>query len=350
MESTAIPRWEAERRQEVAGFNHPVTVTERDKVAPQMVHVARVLRPTDEGTWYHFVAHKQYEGEHCSPVTNVTGVVVRDAADRLVLKHLSAFAADSCGSGTEPRIIATLHWAGPVLWIARQQYEDGFDYFLYDPVTDVPIELRGAHQPEEPMRAMSIPLFDDAAECGFEEFRRELSEAVSIRNLPAVQKLLTAGIEVTQNERGVDAFNRHWRPEVPDSPLWPALESILNLGGACHRRTEFTAPYIASVWPWSLPGGQPWMPRGQGILAIVARDVPLRLQPRADAALLATLDYAMVRPISGSTPEGDWVAVDAGAGRRGYVEARYLVPRSPFASFLLHEGSWRIAGLYPPEP
>ena len=340
-EVAAIPRWVTEQRHGAAGFTDPVPALERANTAPQMVHLARMRRRTDQGTWYHFVAHKRYGTAECAPLTDITGVVVRDAGDVLTVKKLQALVHESCGVSTEPSIVATLHWAGPVVWIARQDYEDGFAYFLYDPETDSSIELRGALGDEEPMRSVSIPFFDDAAECDFAEFRRELSQAVTKRDWTAIQTVLEPGIQVTQNDRGLDAFNRHWRPAASDSPMWPALDGLMRLGGACRARETFVTPYVSSVW---------WLPVQGGVSAVIARDVPLRQQPSADAAVLATLDYAMVRPIGGGAPLGDWVAVDAGAGQRGYLEARYLWSRSPLASFSRHGKSWRMSSLIAPEP
>lgn len=343
-ERLAIAQWLKERRASPENKNtdieHPGSPEERRR-PPGGVHLTKALRPTSEGTWYHFIAHRTY-GPHdvaCMPVTTFTGIAVKNSAGRVTVRSFSAFATETCGNSSDTTILATLHWAGPPLWIARENLEDGFEYLLLSPAAADPssIALRAdwAYRNDQPMRAGSVLPRDDAARCnGFSGFRTRLAGIIQRRDVAALDEIVDPAIRSSYQERdGRAAFDRVWRPQAADSRFWSELQAALDLGGRCEGEGSFIAPYVAGYWPHDAP---------EGSLAVIGRDVPLRQQPNEQSRILSTLDYALVRPIWGPEQADSWRAVDAGNGRRGYIDARML--RSPRgAYFTFTRTGWRLA-------
>jgi hypothetical protein len=190
------------------------------------------------------------------------------------------------------------------------------------------------HRPDEPMRAVSVVPRDDAARCnGFSGFRTRLAGIIQRRDVAAIHEILDPMIRSSYKEPdGRETFDRLWKPQSADSRFWPELQAALDLGGRCQGEGLFIAPYVAGYWPDDAP---------RDTLAVIARGVPLRQQPSDQSRVLWTLDFSLVRPIWGPERQDSWRAVDAGNGRRGYVDAR-LLRSSRGAYFAFTQAQWRL--------
>ena len=165
---------------------------------------------------------------------------MRNSSGRLTVREFSAFATESCQIGSETTILGTLHWEGPLLWIARENLEDGFSYFIFSPEVDgPPTQLPRGHwdvPPKEAMPAMSLLPRDEAATCaGFGEFRADLLDVIRRRDVAAIDQILDPmiGSSFSGPPDGRETFDRVWKPHEAGSRFWSELQAALDLGGEC---------------------------------------------------------------------------------------------------------------------
>lgn len=168
--------------------------------------------------------------------------------------------------------------------------------------------------PEPPLSATALVPVDEGPRVpDFLAFRTRLLAAIAARDTSALLAAVDPNVQTSFGDAGgIADFRERWKPEAPDSRIWQELGSLLALGGTFTGDSIFVAPYVFATWPESLDAYE------HG--AVVFRDVTLREAPRADARVLATLDYEIVRLRLSDAPlppEG-WTAVEH-AGRAGYV-------------------------------
>ena len=139
----------------------PATEAERARAPFLYAGAVRAARVEGGRIFYEFGALKDYGSKpypDCEVTVNFAAIVVRERDGRIAPKSSSAYTTLDCtrdnGIGVAPRLLATVHWHGPTLWVVRFDAEDGFDYGLIDPALSDPmsVRLRGLWQLREPRR------------------------------------------------------------------------------------------------------------------------------------------------------------------------------------------------------
>jgi hypothetical protein len=132
---------------------------------------------------------------------------------------------------------------------------------------------------------------------------------------------LARGLRSTERELGAGITHAYWR----------GLQGALTLGGAFSTtrgaqdgRDEFCAPYVYAAYPPSLPAalqgeGNPWV--------VLGEDVPLLVEPRYDALVVARLSYDLVK-VTNAEVRGElassWTPVELADRRQGYVPSELV--------------------------
>jgi len=182
-----------------------------------------------------------------------------------------------------------------------------------------------------------IPTDQAETNAAFREFRDRLRDAVDRKDAAFIAGILASEVKLSvEGAKGADEFLKEWRPEAPDSPLWPVLADILRLGGAFKPDGSFVAPYVHAHFPPKLDAIMS--------LVVISTGVAVRKEPRPDAAVLTRISYEIVtaEPWRDDVPAG-WVKVKASGGHVGYVASELV--RSPIgyrAGFARRGGQWRM--------
>ena len=182
-----------------------------------------------------------------------------------------------------------------------------------------------------------LPVDEAARHPDFFSFRAQLQAAIARRDVEAVVATVNQDIKNGfGGDDGADAFKRIWKLTAADSSLWLELGSVLALGGTFSDDHSFTAPYVFSSWPDRFDAFEH--------IAVVASDVRIRDAPRADAASITSISFAIlpVARSAGADIEG-WTAVQLDGGKTGYVTSRLV--RSPIdyrARFNKIGGRWQM--------
>jgi hypothetical protein len=190
--------------------------------------------------------------------------------------------------------------------------------------------------------AMLVPVDEAAAQPDFFTFRARLQVAVAARDVDAVMAAAAPNVRLGfGGDDGTQRLRQSLSGETA-APFWTSIARVLAHGGAFTSGT-FQAPYYYARWP-----------RGADAFecsAILGHGVNVRGGPRADAPVVATANYELVRhSVSGLSVPTDgwtgWTAVEMRNGRRGYVRNDYLgSPIGLRASFNRVNGQWRLTGL-----
>ena len=200
-----------------------------------------------------------------------------------------------------------------------------------------------------------FPVDEAANDPSFLEFRKELITALERKDVQFIRSVLDPGIRNTfGDDGGVNEFFEIWKPEQPDSPLWPGLSIILSMGGTFEDyegKRSFCAPYVFSAWE-RIEKNLADPDSAFTHAAIVGENVELKRSPDATAEALATLAYDVVKvdyEKSIREPNKEtlaWVKVTTLDGKEGYVLARSV--RSPIdyrACFEKSGSRWRMTAL-----
>jgi hypothetical protein len=184
--------------------------------------------------------------------------------------------------------------------------------------------------------ARLLPVDEAATRPDFFSFRAQLQEAVARHDVDAVMAVVHPDIKASfGGDEGIDAFRRLWRPDEPDSKLWGTMGAVLALGGTFQGEQTFVAPYTFSRWPDRFDAFEH--------VVLTAADVRIREAPRADAAVVTTMSFAIL-PVARPVQESEeWTAVQLDNKRVGHVASR--LARSPIdyrAMFTLSQGRWRL--------
>ena len=177
-----------------------------------------------------------------------------------------------------------------------------------------------------------LPIDEAVRRPDFFSFRAHLQAALARHDVPFVLDIVDPKIRNSFGpDQGKDTFLDTWRLNDPDSRFWAALAAVLALGGSFQGPTTFVAPYVYSKWPEGLDSFEH--------VAIVGSDVRVRAAPRADAAAVRRVSFAVLRRTSKGAD--DWMPVQLPDGTRGFVAAR--LARSPVdyrAFFMFRDGRW----------
>jgi hypothetical protein len=177
-----------------------------------------------------------------------------------------------------------------------------------------------------------LPVDEAPTNPGFLAYRAQLRTAVERRDIDALIEAADPGIRLGfDGSGGRDAL----RKEISERPeLWDELRVVLANGGRFSTPASFAAPYVYASWPDPFDSFE--------CAAVTGRNVRLRSAPGFDAAILASVSYAIVRVVDRKDGE-PWSRVRLGNGRAGYMWHAYV--RSPVdyrALFNLIDGRWRM--------
>jgi hypothetical protein len=172
----------------------------------------------------------------------------------------------------------------------------------------------------------------------FLRFRTQLKDIAGRRDERALMRVVDPDIRISfGNNNGIENFRKLVRGQFgqPASQFWSDFARMLDLGGTLREdRHGFVAPYIYSAWPNHYDSYE--------CSAVVAANVRVREQPRADARIVATVSYAIVR--LHTSPDLKWTAVELADGRKGYIAARYVYGPTGWRAFFDDEsGRWRMS-------
>ena len=136
-------------------------------------------------------------------------------------------------------------------------------------------------------------------------------------------------------EEGPAAFRASSHLDDPHSNFWRDFEQVLTLGGRFDEAGTFTAPYVFTDWPDTVPVFDH--------MAVVGNNVRVRMAPNAKAAIVTTLSHCLVQSVQPSGNNDEWYQVRLQDGREGHINAQYL--RSPIdyrAAFQVINGQWKM--------
>ncbi len=180
------------------------------------------------------------------------------------------------------------------------------------------------------------PSDEGASDAAFVAYRDRLRDAVKNRDAKAVVALADPKIRTSFGEGGgANALEQL----LARPGMWERLGTVLAHGGSFlgEERSAFWAPYVYSAWPDRQDAFT--------AIAIIAENVPLRQGAGATTGILATLSYDIVERIS-PPDESPWVEVKTADGRKGFVEAKYVLsPVGYRAGFNKLNGEWRMTAL-----
>ncbi len=186
--------------------------------------------------------------------------------------------------------------------------------------------------------------FDEGPQnASFLKFRNDLQAIIEHRDAAALMKIVAPDIKNGfGGEDGAAKFRKGWKLQDPKSSVWRALSLVVDNGGNFDSKTQFSAPYAFSAFPSDLDGFT---------TVVVTQDgAVMRAKPKADAAVVRTLDHDILTVVS-TTPrklqheatEVDWLEVKDAKGKQGFV--RSLDVRSPIdyrAYFEKKRGKWLL--------
>jgi hypothetical protein len=172
----------------------------------------------------------------------------------------------------------------------------------------------------------------------FFAFRARLQTIVAKHDTAALLEIVDPEIRASfGSDHGITAFKELWNLDDPGSQLWKELGTVLAMGGAFSGPDLFTAPYTFSNWPNDLDAFE--------FVAVVGSNVRVRTESRADAPVLATVDYAILQvddQAGFDAKDQEWTGIKF-EGKKAYISSRFL--RSPIdyrARFAKSNGQWRM--------
>jgi len=171
-----------------------------------------------------------------------------------------------------------------------------------------------------------------ASDPSFAQFRKELRAAIEQKNQAELLKHIAPDVRTSfGGGGGLAAFKTK-------SDLWPALRTILDLGGNFTGEGDaksFWAPYVYANWPESIDAFEN--------VAALRAGVVLRAASSPDAAQVATVDWEILKVISRN---GAWMNVKTSGGVEGWVSsADVYSPIGYRAGFSKRGGEWKLEAL-----
>ncbi len=181
------------------------------------------------------------------------------------------------------------------------------------------------------------PNDETAKDRRFARYVKQLKEVVAKRDVEGLRKLSAKDVSVAERpeRKGWAAFVEKWHPEEKASPVWAALEDMLDLGFVREHPSIFLSPYVV----WKFPAG----PDPKAHWVVAWGDEALREGPNARAAEIKRLKFEIVKRRG---EEGRWKKVETSEGLVGWMAAAALKdPTMPRAQFSLAGGKWLMVML-----
>jgi hypothetical protein len=193
------------------------------------------------------------------------------------------------------------------------------------------------------------PVDDSARDPAFHSYVRKLQAAVDKRDTVALRKLVDAKdvvVGADKQDKGWAKFTRRWKPDDREnSPLWPALSTLLSLGFVQEHPRLFLSPYLVWRFPRDLPVRDP--------LVVIRDNVPLRKEPSPRAEVVGYLSFEIVERLRPPQQLDDlirWFYVRTFSGKSGYLDVKdAMTPAMPRAQFGMRDGRWLLIAFEGPE-
>lgn len=144
---------------------------------------------------------------------------------------------------------------------------------------------------------------------GADVFRRDLAEAVRLRDVDALVALAAEDIKLDfgggsgREELRKRLTGQEWK-------LWEELDELLALGCAVNKQGGLTIPWY---FEQNISGVDPMM----GML-VTGEEVPLRESPEGEGAPLRTISWDVVK-IGGFRPDAAFQQVETTEGEQGFI-------------------------------
>jgi hypothetical protein len=184
-----------------------------------------------------------------------------------------------------------------------------------------------------------LPVDEASSRPDFFSFRAQLQRAIARHDTAALLAVVHPQIRNSFGDNdGIDEFRRMWNIGAADSEIWDVLGTVLGLGGSFHADDTFVAPYVFSRWPGKLDGFEH--------AAVIGTDVRVRSHPNADAAVIATMSFAIL-PVARPDVEVDgWTAVRVEGTRIGYIASQFVRSPIDYRAIFRYEGrQWKLVTL-----
>jgi hypothetical protein len=186
--------------------------------------------------------------------------------------------------------------------------------------------------------------FDEGPQnASFLKFRNEFKAIIARHDVAALMKIVAPDIKNGfGGDDGAANFRKGWKPQDPKSLVWRALSLVVEQGGNFDSKTQFSAPYTFSAFPSDVDAFT--------TVVVTQEGAVMRSKPKADAAVVRTLDHDILTLVSAESlklqheaAEDDWLEVKDAKGKQGFVRA--LDVRSPIdyrAFFERKHGKWLL--------
>jgi len=197
------------------------------------------------------------------------------------------------------------------------------------------------HAGEQSELTLRLKPWDEAArDPSFLKFRDDLKAILARKDAVALMKVVSPSIKNSfGGNDGAAEFRETWKPEEANSALWPALSLVVDLGGNFDSKTVFSAPYVFSAFPNDVSAFD--------TVVVTAEGAVMRAAPKADAAVVRTLDHDILSLVDGpAKPQhqagpDDWVEAIDIAGKHGFVLNRDVRSSIDYrAYFEKRKGRW----------
>ena len=177
---------------------------------------------------------------------------------------------------------------------------------------------------------------ESAKDKSFAAFKKDLEAAVKKKDGAFLKAALDRKVQAGFGSGGgVQEFLAQL-PIVPNSPLWPTLETALGKGCARYEGKEFVCPALFA----KAPDGFDWFEN-----SVLKKEVVIRKTASADAPALATRSFEVVTGLRGEPP-AEWVAVSTQDGLKGFVRSAELdSPLDTRVFFKKGQGGWKLTFL-----
>ncbi|NOT48673.1 MAG: SH3 domain-containing protein [Acidobacteria bacterium] len=199
------------------------------------------------------------------------------------------------------------------------------------------------------------PVDEAAKDASFLAFRTKLIAAAERHDARYILGIIDPQIKLGfGGDDGLANFKKIWKINAKDSKFWEEFLAVIKNGGAFdgqgkNKYSSFTAPYLFSSWPEDIDGFE--------YIAVFGSDVNLRERPSADAKIVSTLSYNVVKPNNDESTtiktgpgeddwEFDWRKVETLGGKSGFVKAKYARSSIDYrAGFEKIRGVWKLTFL-----
>ncbi len=193
-----------------------------------------------------------------------------------------------------------------------------------------------ASVPGAAAQAALRPVDEAASQPDFFTFRAQLQAAVARHDVAAVLGAVDPKILVSfGGGYGVEAFKEDWKLDKPDSRLWESLAVVLALGGAFEPNGTFVAPYTFTEWPDDLDAFEN--------VAVIGSNVRVRSAPSADASVLTSVSFAILKVVHSAQAGDAWTSVRLPDGRIGFISKKLVRSSVDYRAFFAKKaGGWKL--------